>query len=150
MKKFLTLLAFAAIAAFACSEAAAEDTLKDFTIEVNFVYPSSFPSYPSSDGYTLSVRDSVASADLPFVGKSDTPVFSSDEIGYNFKDCPIELKIKKKKDRTIYKFKAKSGFETIDVTVELWPDGAADITCYSPSKSIMRYRGELREASPEE
>ena len=141
--------AIAALALCAVSEASAKDTLTDFTIEVNFIYPSSLPSYPSSDGYTMSVKDGIANAYLPFVGSSDTPIFGTDELSFVFKDCPVRLKTKEKKESTIYKFKAKSGNESVDVTVELWPNGEADITCLSASRSIMRYRGELREDSPE-
>lgn len=148
MKKIIAILA--AVAFCTLPKSVAEEVPDDFTIDVDYIYPTSLPSYPSSDGYSLSVKDNVASADLPFVGESHTAIFSPDEVGYHFKDCPVKIKIKKKKDSTIYKFKAKSGYESVDVTVEIWPDGAADITCFTASKSIMRYRGELRTTSSDE
>ena len=147
MKKIALL---AVIAFCALPKGFAEEVLNDFTIDVNYIYPTSLPAYPSSDGYTLSVKDNVASADLPFVGESHAAVFSTDEIGYHFKDCPVKIKTRKKKDSTIYKFTAKSGYESVDVTVEIWPDGRADITCFTASKSIMRYMGELRATSSDE
>ena len=148
MKKIIAILA--AVAFCTLPNGFAEEVPDDFTIDVNYIYPTSLPAYPSSDGYTLSVKDNVASADLPFVGESHTAVFSTDDIGYHFKDCPVKIKTRKKKNSTIYKFTAKSGYESVDVTVEIWPDGGADITCFTASKSIMRYSGELRTTSSDE
>lgn len=116
----------------------------ELTFEVTYVYPATMPSYPSSDGYTLTIKDGKATTDLPFVGTSDMALFGADEVNINFTDYPVNIKHTKSKDRDILKFKAKSGVESVDVTLEIWSDGRADLTCLCINRSIMRYSGNLR------
>ena len=116
----------------------------ELTFEVTYISPMGAPSYPSSDGYTLTLSNGVVNAYLPFVGQSTQAAFGSDEIGFNFKDCPVKVKTKKGKKSSTLKFSARSGNDNVDVTIEIWPDGGANLTCTSSYRSVMHYSGELK------
>lgn len=116
----------------------------ELTFEVNYISPMGLPSYPSSDGYTLTLSDGVVNAYLPFVGQSSQAAFGSDEVGFNFKDCPVKVKTRKGKKSSTLKFSARSGNDNVDVTIEIWPDGGAEVVFVSTYRSVMRYSGELK------
>lgn len=111
---------------------------------VNYVSPSGFPGYTSSDGYFLKIKDGKVSSYLPFVGTSTQPMFGGDEAGIKFDECPVRIKKKKGKDSTTLRFSANSGTDKVDVTLEIWSNGNAHLTCVSSSRSVMNYSGELQ------
>lgn len=149
MKNIGKLSITAALLCLAICGATARQTSgepRNATIEVRYIYPESGPSIPTSDGYTLSVKDSVLDGHLPFIGTSHTNVgFGSGDCGFTFEECPIKISEKTAKDRKEWRFDAASGTEKVKITVTVWDNGSADITIIPTGRSLMRYSGELRE-----
>lgn len=157
MKHFMKFAALASVLIFAACGAlaqASDDTPTaivekavnehELNFVVNYVSPSGFPGYASSDGYYLKIKDGKVSSYLPFVGTSTQPAFGGDEVGFKFDECPVKIKTKKGKDSTTLRFSAKSGYEKVDVIMEIWSNGNANLSCVSPSRSVMNYSGELQ------
>ena len=153
------LIALAALLPFATSCANAANTSdnkptelvtkaydkQELTFEVTYVQPTGSQSFFSSDGYTLVLKDGKAKAHLPFIGEAHQAVFAGiDSAGIDFNDCPVKIKSSRNKDKYVLKFTAKSGNESFDVTLNIWPDGSAELVCIGSSRSVMRYNGELK------
>ena len=164
MNIYKTLIIATAIILMAasCGILAANDTVdeataalvtkatKDYrlTIEVNKINPMGGSSITSLDGYRLSIKDGKVSSHLPFFGRGSADMaYGTDPAGIDFDDCPIEIQNLKsqKKDMTAFKFTAKSGTESIDVTISIWDNGNAEISCNSEKRSYINYSGHLVE-----
>lgn len=117
----------------------------DFTFEVTFVNPISTPSFHSSDGYTLALKDGVLNCDLPFIGTSDRALYGNEDNGIRVKDCPVEISVSQSRKSSVLKFAAATTSSSkVYFILEIWPDDTADLTCTSPSRSTMRYYGNLK------
>lgn len=156
--KHLNSLAMAAAALIVCAAAAGKTPDKEnetakkametrcATIEVKYLYPLKGPSIPTSDGYTISLKDGRLNGHLPFIGESHSAAgYGSNDAGFTFEDCPVTISGKVSKHRHEWKFDAVSGNENVKVTVTVWDNGNADIMIIPAGRSIMRYSGELIE-----
>lgn len=161
MKTIINIAAIAAAALVSCSTMTPAERLQedaenaawvsesiarqDITVEVTYIYPQSMPAKMSNDGYTVTVSDGKINGYLPFFGVSHVAVIAGvDETGIRFKDCPITIqedKSKIAKGKVTWRFNAKSGNDIVNVTMNIWNNGAADITCICDRKSSMRYSG---------
>lgn len=118
---------------------------KDVSIVVNYIYPTTMSPRPSTDGYTLKIKDGKLNGHLPFFGTSTSGGYSPNDGGFDFDNCPIRIKEKKSKDKVEWNFEAVSGTETERITVTIWDNGTADIFIQPYSKSSMRYSGEIEQ-----
>lgn len=129
-------------------------TRQDVTIEVTHIYPQSMPAKISNDGYTVTVRDGKINGYLPFFGVSHVAVIPGvDETGIRFKDCPVSIyedRSKIAKGKITWRFNAKSGNDIVNVTMNIWNNGSADITCICDRKTSMRYSGIMIEKPAEQ
>ncbi|MCQ2167600.1 MAG: DUF4251 domain-containing protein [Bacteroidales bacterium] len=115
----------------------------DVTIEVDYIYPQGAPAIPSSDRYRISIKDGKLDGYLPFFGTGSVAGFNPDDLSFHFEDCPVKIKEKKAKDRTVWKFDAESGCEKVPVVITIWDNGAAEIYIHSANRSSIRYSGQL-------
>jgi len=114
------------------------------TIEVNFISPSQAAPYPSSDGYTLTLKKGKVNTHLPFIGTSTSAPFGSSDGGINFKDCTVKVEREHCEDCEEWRFDAKDESDLVSVTITIWPNATAEIVCVSTFRSTMRYSGFLK------
>lgn len=115
----------------------------EFTIEVDHIFPVKFAPRISTDGYKMTVKDGKVTAHLPFIGESHMSMYANDDIGITMEEVPVDIVYAKiKKDDTL-SFIAKAENGTYDVTVTIFNNGNADISCRSNNRSMMRYSGKL-------
>lgn len=153
--RFITAaMAILALAACGASGKAADQELSDLaatafkthdaTIEVNYIYPLEFPARPSTDGYTITIKDGKMKGFLPFFGSSSMGGYSPNDGGFTFEDCPVRIKSTKGNDSVVWNFEAKAGTDNVRVSITIWNNGNAEIYLQPTNKSAMRYSGELR------
>lgn len=116
---------------------------KDVSIVVNYIYPSTMSPRPTTDGYTLRIKDDKLNGFLPFFGTSNSGGYSINDGGFNFEDYPIVIKEKKSIEKVEWRFEAVSGTETEKITVTIWDNGTAEIFIQPNTKSSIRFSGEL-------
>lgn len=116
---------------------------KDVSIVVNYIYPSTMSPRPTTDGYTLKIKDGRLNGFLPFFGTSTSGGYSLNDGGFNFEDYSISIKEKKSIDKVEWRFDAVSGTETVKIVVTIWDNGSAEIYIQPNTRSSIRYAGEL-------
>jgi len=129
-------------------EAAVASAIADMNIyvSVNTIYPMSGNPIHSLGEYSLTIKDGKVTSHLPFRGTSRNAMYGTTDTGIKFKEYPIQPNVyrsPKKKDLTIIEFEAKSFEEMWSVTVEVWDNGNANITCTTRERTPMHYDGEL-------
>ena len=123
----------------------------DFVISIRTVFPQRGPAIHCNGDYTFKYKDGLANTRLPFFGVSETAVFGTDESSIVLTDYPIEPNLRTVKDSYIYSFAARVGGNTVwNVDIRIWQNGSVDITARCPTKSMMRYDGELVFGSEED
>lgn len=116
----------------------------DFVISIQTVFPQRGPAIHCNGDYTFKYKDGVANTRLPFFGVSDTAVFGTDESSIVLTDYPLEPSLRTAKDSYIMNFAARVGGNTVwNVEIRIWQNGRAEITARCPTKSMMRYDGEV-------
>lgn len=115
----------------------------EFTIEVDHIYPVKFPSIISNDGYRMTVKDGKVTANLPFFGESHMATYASDDISIIMDEVPVDIVYEKIRRNDTLSFVAKAENETYSVTVTIFSNANADISCRSNNRSMMRYSGKL-------
>lgn len=142
------LMSFTSLAFSQSEDELVKSSIKSGTFEISIdtIYPQSgMPIHDST--YSVLFKDGKVTTVLPFFGTSDTAAFSQEDSSIVLKDCPVKYAPKKKKDSYVISFDAKSGSNSWSIEILVWDNGRCDLTCQCPSKSLMRYSGELRSVS---
>lgn len=119
----------------------------ELCFEVDRILPMRGPSFPSNDGYRITVKDGEVDGFLPFFGESYTSVvYGSDNTGIKFEHCPVyidESQSKPSKGKYVWNFAARSGMEKVYVTITFFSNGSADVSCKPTNRTLMNYNGRL-------
>ena len=130
-------------------ESMVKDAVNNHTlaIEVDFIVPTGMPSFNSTEGYTLRIKDGKVKAFLPYFGTGYAAMISGvDEANFNFDDCEIKIEednAKAKRGKYTWRFSTENGSENVDVTINFDKKGYAEISCDNMRKSNIRYSGKL-------
>ena len=117
-----------------------------FHIDVNTILPMGGSSIMDSGYYYLEFKDGHVKSYLPFIGESHGAVSPGEDSSLSFDEQP-EVKVDKtkaaKKGEYTLRFQAQAPSAKWDVTVTLFNNGGAIITCFSTTKSQMTYWGDI-------
>ena len=162
MKKYsLFVLCVAALLAVGCGLSAAlseaeketQELVESYVenhelfISVDTIIPHRGSPIHTFDGYFLKIKDGEANSYLPFFGESYVSMYGGvDKPEIEYKDCPVQVyESVNSRGKHTWAFTGKSNGVDVTTTIEFFSSGYATITCTSPKRSMMRYKGTITE-----
>lgn len=118
----------------------------DFEIAITFVHPQQGPSISTNNEYSFVMKDGEVTTRLPFRGSASSMMPYQSDLSIVFDHQPVTVTkdtSKAAKGKYTLSFEAKCEEDIWRVQIQLFDNGQAYITCECPSRSIMRYDGEM-------
>lgn len=118
----------------------------NFDLDITTIIPRGYPSRMSSGEYKLSIRGNVVNTRLPYIGSSTEASYGSDEISIVFKNEKVNV-IKDFADAAKgeyrYQFKGGEGPSIWTVSIRVYDNGVAAISCANTGGRFMSYNANL-------
>ncbi len=117
---------------------------KNLTVDIYQVF-SNLLDKSLDAGYVFSLKDSIAKADLPFFGTSDSPVYGqTGGIRFNGPVTDYKVVIHKKRYAINFSVKNTDGIDFYDVYLDIDFDGYTYMHINSAYRSWIAYSGMVR------
>ena len=119
----------------------------DFILDITRIIPRGYPSKISTGEYQLRLEGDVVTTRLPFIGNSYEAAYGGvDEISIVFEKEKVQLLTdfsKRAQGEYIYAFKGGRGKDKWTVTLQIYDNGSANITCQTTGGRFMSYFANL-------
>lgn len=117
----------------------------DLTIMITEIRPLVGPARSSNYEYKISIRGNHIKTRLPFFGKSNMAMAPGDDISIVFDDDVDLMRDMSRASRGEYNymFRMRKNSEIWDVSITVYENGIARITCNSNCRDVMNYDGEV-------
>lgn len=119
---------------------------RDLRISVNQAFSSTGQAISLPSGYEILIHDGQIDSRLPFYGSSTRANLGGD-VSIVFEKAQLrdysEDNSKALAGKYVRTFRATGADGEYAVTVTVWDNARAEVTCQSPDRTQMRYAGEL-------
>lgn len=116
---------------------------RDFTIDVDYVYPKRAPAHPLSYGFSLEVHGDSIISYLPYFGRAYSIPYGGGK-GLNFSarmsDCQV---YRGKKDLTRMDIAVTNEEDTYIYKVEIYDNGSASIDVTARERESISFSGDM-------
>jgi len=119
---------------------------KDFTIFVNYAYPSRGSQIYLTSKYSLKIKNDSAFAYLPYYGVAYVAPYNSSEGGIKFSEPMYDYvqTVNKKNDGWKIRFKVKTVMSDVNVFMEIFKNGISSININSYERESIHFSGEVK------